>query len=201
MILVFVPSTQFRALSAKALAITITAYFLHLHLCVALLSESLQKKVNKYCLFTSFLLGEQRRTGYLCFLEHERVSCGFVFWLNYLTILYLAHEHRWNNLHFHRSRGFWSGEGCHVTDRNKSHTTCQCYHLTSFAVLMRVKDIRESTIMVSGNFFMDSKGLSTHGDITPWNVIIRVGEVLRRTNVSEWSFDNQSGKNLQNQVK
>lgn len=45
------------------------------------------------------------------------------------------------------SRGFWSGEGCHMTNRNKTHTTCQCYHLTSFAVLMRVKDIRDKTVM------------------------------------------------------
>lgn len=45
------------------------------------------------------------------------------------------------------SRGFWSGEGCQVTSRNKSHTTCQCFHLTSFAVLMRVKDIHQSTVM------------------------------------------------------
>ena len=36
-----------------------------------------------------------------------------------------------------------------MTNRNKTHTTCQCYHLTSFAVLMRVKDIRDKTVMVS----------------------------------------------------
>ena len=36
-----------------------------------------------------------------------------------------------------------------MTHRNKSHTTCQCYHLTSFAVLMRVKDINKNTAMVS----------------------------------------------------
>lgn len=45
------------------------------------------------------------------------------------------------------TRGFWSGEGCHMTHRNKSHTTCQCYHLTSFAVLMRVKDVHKNPVM------------------------------------------------------
>lgn len=50
---------------------------------------------------------------------------------------------------FYRTRGFWSGEGCHMTHRNKSHTTCQCYHLTSFAVLMRVKDVHKNPVMVS----------------------------------------------------
>ncbi|XP_069693685.1 latrophilin Cirl isoform X9 [Periplaneta americana] len=32
----------------------------------------------------------------------------------------------------------WSDEGCHVETTNRTHTTCQCDHLTNFAVLMDV---------------------------------------------------------------
>ena len=46
-------------------------------------------------------------------------------------------------------RGFWSQTGCHLKERNSSHTTCQCYHLTSFAVLMRITDMPENDTMVS----------------------------------------------------
>ena len=46
-------------------------------------------------------------------------------------------------------RGFWSQAGCHLKERNSSHTTCQCYHLTSFAVLMRITDMPENDVMVS----------------------------------------------------
>ncbi|KAL4658540.1 cadherin EGF LAG seven-pass G-type receptor 2-like [Arapaima gigas] len=34
--------------------------------------------------------------------------------------------------------GGWSAKGCEVAFRNYSHITCQCYHMTSFAVLMDV---------------------------------------------------------------
>ena len=46
-------------------------------------------------------------------------------------------------------RGFWSQTGCYLKERNSSHTTCQCYHLTSFAVLMRITDMPENDVMVS----------------------------------------------------
>ncbi|XP_030837768.1 adhesion G-protein coupled receptor D1 isoform X1 [Strongylocentrotus purpuratus] len=36
-----------------------------------------------------------------------------------------------------KGKGAWSTEGC-VTKVNRTHTTCQCTHLTSFAVLMQV---------------------------------------------------------------
>lgn len=32
--------------------------------------------------------------------------------------------------------GAWSGSGCTVADFNETHTTCCCYHLTSFAIMM-----------------------------------------------------------------
>lgn len=36
--------------------------------------------------------------------------------------------------------GSWSEAGCHVNSTNISYTVCHCYHLTSFAVLMSVKE-------------------------------------------------------------
>lgn len=36
------------------------------------------------------------------------------------------------------SVGGWSARGCEVTFRNQSHVSCQCHHLTSFAVLMDI---------------------------------------------------------------
>lgn len=35
-------------------------------------------------------------------------------------------------------KGGWSAKGCEVLFRNSSHISCQCYHMTSFAVLMDV---------------------------------------------------------------
>jgi len=32
--------------------------------------------------------------------------------------------------------GEWSTEGCKLVETNFTHTTCECNHLTSFAVLM-----------------------------------------------------------------
>ncbi|CAB1418945.1 unnamed protein product [Pleuronectes platessa] len=34
--------------------------------------------------------------------------------------------------------GGWSAKGCEVVFRNNTHISCQCYHMTSFAVLMDV---------------------------------------------------------------
>lgn len=36
------------------------------------------------------------------------------------------------------SVGGWSARGCEVVFRNQSHVSCQCHHLTSFAVLMDI---------------------------------------------------------------
>ncbi|CAH3170094.1 unnamed protein product [Porites evermanni] len=36
--------------------------------------------------------------------------------------------------------GSWSEAGCHVNSTNITHTVCHCFHLTSFAVLMSVKE-------------------------------------------------------------
>uniref|UniRef100_A0A3B3WL83 Cadherin EGF LAG seven-pass G-type receptor 2 n=1 Tax=Poecilia mexicana TaxID=48701 RepID=A0A3B3WL83_9TELE len=43
----------------------------------------------------------------------------------------------WNHTILGGSGG-WSAKGCEVVFRNSSHISCQCYHMTSFAVLMDV---------------------------------------------------------------
>ncbi|XP_054640393.1 cadherin EGF LAG seven-pass G-type receptor 2 isoform X5 [Dunckerocampus dactyliophorus] len=35
-------------------------------------------------------------------------------------------------------KGGWSAKGCEVVFRNNTHISCQCYHMTSFAVLMDI---------------------------------------------------------------
>uniref|UniRef100_A0A4W3IH16 Adhesion G protein-coupled receptor L2 n=1 Tax=Callorhinchus milii TaxID=7868 RepID=A0A4W3IH16_CALMI len=37
--------------------------------------------------------------------------------------------------------GYWSTKGCRLVDTNKTHTTCECHHLTNFAILMAHKEI------------------------------------------------------------
>ena len=39
--------------------------------------------------------------------------------------------------------GFWSSDGCKVKSTNKSHTVCQCNHLTHFAILMDVYGVHD----------------------------------------------------------
>lgn len=34
--------------------------------------------------------------------------------------------------------GGWSSKGCELLNRNSSHISCQCNHMTSFAVLMDI---------------------------------------------------------------
>ncbi|CAG5131799.1 unnamed protein product [Candidula unifasciata] len=41
--------------------------------------------------------------------------------------------------------GQWSQEGCQLIDTNISHTTCECDHLTNFAVLMDVTGVKLSS--------------------------------------------------------
>nr|XP_033813815.1 cadherin EGF LAG seven-pass G-type receptor 1 isoform X2 [Geotrypetes seraphini] len=44
----------------------------------------------------------------------------------------------WNHSIAIRGMGGWSSKGCELISRNQSHITCQCYHMTSFAVLMDI---------------------------------------------------------------
>ncbi|XP_073475805.1 cadherin EGF LAG seven-pass G-type receptor 1 isoform X2 [Aquarana catesbeiana] len=44
----------------------------------------------------------------------------------------------WNHSIIAGGVGGWSSKGCDLLSRNKSHVTCQCNHMTSFAVLMDI---------------------------------------------------------------
>eukprot|EP00079_Xenopus_tropicalis_P015439 XP_004913058.1 PREDICTED: cadherin EGF LAG seven-pass G-type receptor 1 isoform X2 [Xenopus tropicalis] len=44
----------------------------------------------------------------------------------------------WNHSIIVGGSGGWSSKGCELISRNKSHVTCQCNHMTSFAVLMDI---------------------------------------------------------------
>ncbi|GFN80119.1 adhesion g protein-coupled receptor l3 [Plakobranchus ocellatus] len=43
-------------------------------------------------------------------------------------------------------QGFWSQAGCRVLRTNKSHTKCECDHLTNFAVLMDVHGVEMTEV-------------------------------------------------------
>ncbi|XP_048394937.1 adhesion G protein-coupled receptor L2 isoform X16 [Stegostoma tigrinum] len=43
--------------------------------------------------------------------------------------------------------GFWSTQGCKLIDTNRTHTKCECRHLTNFAIIMAHKEIEYSTEM------------------------------------------------------
>ncbi len=49
-------------------------------------------------------------------------------------------------LHFFSSSAadLWSSRGCEVTFSNDTHTACQCYHLTNFAILTDMFDVMVS---------------------------------------------------------
>ncbi|CAG5127495.1 unnamed protein product, partial [Candidula unifasciata] len=40
--------------------------------------------------------------------------------------------------------GYWSQDGCHILRTNKTHTTCECNHMTNFAILMDLHGIEMS---------------------------------------------------------
>lgn len=43
-----------------------------------------------------------------------------------------------------REVGDWSQDGCSLKEMNNTHVTCQCDHLTNFAVLMDVSGVEVS---------------------------------------------------------
>ena len=42
----------------------------------------------------------------------------------------------------------WSTQGCITLASNESHTTCQCNHLTNFAILMDVTDVQVRILII-----------------------------------------------------
>uniref|UniRef100_UPI00398E8B62 adhesion G protein-coupled receptor L2 isoform X1 n=1 Tax=Pristiophorus japonicus TaxID=55135 RepID=UPI00398E8B62 len=43
--------------------------------------------------------------------------------------------------------GFWSTQGCKLIDTNRTHTKCECRHLTNFAIIMAHKEVEFSSGM------------------------------------------------------
>ncbi|KAG7247035.1 hypothetical protein CRUP_036977, partial [Coryphaenoides rupestris] len=44
----------------------------------------------------------------------------------------------WNHSLMTGGSGGWSSKGCELLDRNHTHISCQCSHMTSYAVLMDI---------------------------------------------------------------
>jgi len=44
------------------------------------------------------------------------------------------------------SSSSWSGDGCYIVSAKKTSTTCKCFHLTNFAVLLPKEKIKPSTV-------------------------------------------------------
>ncbi|KAI1230842.1 Cadherin EGF LAG seven-pass G-type receptor 2, partial [Lamprotornis superbus] len=63
----------------------------------------------------------------------------------------------WNHSLWAGSVGGWSARGCEVTFRNQSHVSCQCHHLTSFAVLMDISR-RERSVTSRGEWPLEGGG-------------------------------------------
>ncbi|XP_036415720.1 cadherin EGF LAG seven-pass G-type receptor 2 [Colossoma macropomum] len=53
----------------------------------------------------------------------------------------------WNHSISPGGPGGWSSKGCEVVFRNSTHISCQCYHMTSFAVLMDISHRENGEIL------------------------------------------------------
>lgn len=58
---------------------------------------------------------------------------------------------------FCREVGDWSQEGCSLKEVNSTHVTCQCDHLTNFAVLMDVSGVEVSIKQVEKVYYSRGK--------------------------------------------
>uniref|UniRef100_A0A8C3EH97 Cadherin EGF LAG seven-pass G-type receptor 2 n=1 Tax=Corvus moneduloides TaxID=1196302 RepID=A0A8C3EH97_CORMO len=59
--------------------------------------------------------------------------------------------------------GGWSARGCEVTFRNRSHVSCQCHHLTSFAVLMDISRRENGEVLPLAALTYGSLGVGLAG--------------------------------------
>lgn len=72
---------------------------------------------------------------HLCLLEpHHTVSAAVSEWGRPGEVVLCSRL----CLSVRAGRGGWSAKGCEVVFRNSTHISCQCYHMTSFAVLMDI---------------------------------------------------------------
>ncbi|XP_063274455.1 cadherin EGF LAG seven-pass G-type receptor 2 isoform X3 [Prinia subflava] len=69
----------------------------------------------------------------------------------------------WNHSLWADSVGGWSARGCEVTFRNQSHISCQCHHLTSFAVLMDISHRENGEVLPLAALTYGSLGVGLVG--------------------------------------
>ncbi|KAM9369337.1 LOW QUALITY PROTEIN: cadherin EGF LAG seven-pass G-type receptor 2 [Phaethornis superciliosus] len=59
--------------------------------------------------------------------------------------------------------GGWSARGCHLVFRNRTHVSCQCHHLTSFAVLMDISRRESGAVLPLAALTQASLGVGLAG--------------------------------------
>ncbi|XP_054032276.1 cadherin EGF LAG seven-pass G-type receptor 2 [Dryobates pubescens] len=69
----------------------------------------------------------------------------------------------WNHSLLAGGAGGWSARGCEVAFRNRSHVSCQCHHLTSFAVLMDISRRENGEILPLAALTYASLGVGLAG--------------------------------------
>ncbi|KAL9824656.1 cadherin EGF LAG seven-pass G-type receptor 2-like [Geothlypis trichas] len=69
----------------------------------------------------------------------------------------------WNHSLWAGSVGGWSARGCEVAFRNQSHVSCQCHHLTSFAVLMDISHRENGEVLPLAALTYGSLGVGLAG--------------------------------------
>ena len=75
---------------------------------------------------------------------------------------------------FRNNQGDWSTEGCFVNETTTNYTTCHCYHLTNFAVLMSLTE-KGTTVIIVRKYSNTVKPLynGNHRDIRIVSIIER----------------------------
>ncbi|OXB67230.1 hypothetical protein ASZ78_015871 [Callipepla squamata] len=69
----------------------------------------------------------------------------------------------WNHSLLAGGAGGWSARGCEVVFRNQSHVSCQCNHMTSFAVLMDISRRENGEILPLAALTYGSLGVALAG--------------------------------------
>lgn len=80
--------------------------------------------------------------------------------------------------------GGWSSKGCDLISRNNTHISCQCNHMTSFAVLMDIS--KREVLWLKGCHLapITKKYSSTKNENT---VIIYSSSVVKNTNLQRYT--------------
>ena len=63
-------------------------------------------------------------------------TCTALLFHTYVYMLWLI------SFRYQVNHAYWDSTGCVTADVNATHTTCHCYHLTNFALLIDLYDVR-----------------------------------------------------------